>query len=209
MNQGRQTGQKQQPGKAQRKQHVLAIALIHRFRVLDKQFSQHCALHLNCVQAIATLAGRFHIDDLDRKILNVIQRAADTPLESIGDQVGLSRNAVWRRIKSMETAGFIRGRRTELDAAKLGFGLMVFMQIRTQSHDPNWQTEFSNATQSIPGILNVYRMTGDLDYLIRARVADMADYDRLYQQLIKRVPLSDVAASFVMEEVKDDPVLPL
>ena len=149
------------------------------------------------------------IDDLDRKILNVIQRAADTPLESIGDRVGLSRNAVWRRIKSMETAGFIRGRRTELDATKLGLGLMVFMQIRTQSHDPNWQTEFSNATQSIPGILNVYRMTGDLDYLIRARVADMADYDRLYQQLIKRVPLSDVAASFVMEEIKDDPVLPL
>ena len=149
------------------------------------------------------------IDTLDRKILTVLQRASDTPLESIGDQVGLSRNAVWRRIRAMDAAGIIRARRVELDAAKLGLGLMVFMQIRTQSHDPDWQNIFSRATRDIPGILNVYRMTGDLDYLIRARVADMADYDRLYQQLIKRVPLSDVAASFVMEEIKDDATLPL
>lgn len=149
------------------------------------------------------------IDDLDRKILNVIQRAADTPLDAIGDAVNLSRNAVWRRIKAMEAAGIIRARRAELDPAKLGLGLMVFMQIRTQNHDADWHDTFSKATRTIPGILNVYRMTGDLDYLIRARVADMPDYDRLYQQLIKRVPLSDVAASFVMEEIKDDPVLPL
>ncbi|WP_050931727.1 Lrp/AsnC family transcriptional regulator [Aestuariivita boseongensis] len=149
------------------------------------------------------------IDTLDRKILTVLQRSADMPLEAIGDQVGLSRNAVWRRIKALEATGIIRARRAELDAGKLGLGLMVFMQIRTHSHDPDWQGTFAKATQTIPGILNVYRMTGDLDYLIRARVADMADYDRLYQQLIKRVPLSDVAASFVMEEIKDDPVLPL
>lgn len=149
------------------------------------------------------------IDTLDRKILSVLQRAADTPLESIGEEVGLSRNAVWRRIKALEAAGIIQGRHAALDPRKLGLGLMVFMQIRTHSHDPNWQESFSKATQTIPGILSVYRMTGDLDYLIRARVADMADYDRLYQQLIKRVALSDVAASFVMEEIKDDPVLPL
>ena len=150
-----------------------------------------------------------NIDTFDRKILTVLQQASDTPLEAIGDQVGLSRNAVWRRIKAMEADGIIRGRHADLDPQKLGLGLMVFMQIRTHSHDPNWQTQFSNATRAIPGILSVYRMTGDLDYLIRARVADMADYDRLYQQLIKRVPLSDVAASFVMEDIKDDPVLPL
>ena len=149
------------------------------------------------------------IDTLDRKILSVLQRAADTPLESIGEEVGLSRNAVWRRVKALESAGIIQGRHAALDPRKLGLGLMVFMQIRTHSHDPNWQESFSKATQTIPGILSVYRMTGDLDYLIRARVADMADYDRLYQQLIKRVALSDVAASFVMEEIKDDPVLPL
>ena len=149
------------------------------------------------------------IDTMDRAILNVLQRSADIPLDSIGETVGLSRNAVWRRIKAMEQAGIIRARRAELDAAKLGLGLMVFMQIRTHSHDPDWQNQFSRATRAIPGIQHVYRMTGDLDYLIQARVADMADYDRLYQQLIQRVPISDVAASFVMEEIKDDPTLPL
>lgn len=150
-----------------------------------------------------------NIDTYDRKILAILQHACDTPLDSIGAQVNLSRNAVWRRIKAMEAAGIIRARRAELDAEKLGLGLMVFIQIRTQSHDPDWQAAFSRATRSLPGILNVYRMTGELDYLIRARVSDMADYDRLYQRLIARVPLSDVSASFVMEEIKDDPVLPL
>ncbi|MCE8008233.1 Lrp/AsnC family transcriptional regulator [Aestuariivita sp.] len=150
-----------------------------------------------------------NIDTLDRKILTVLQRACDTPLEAIGEEVGLSRNAVWRRIRALDATGIIRARRAELDAARLGLGLMVFMQIRTQSHDPDWQKAFSAATRALTGILSVYRMTGDLDYLIRARVADMADYDRLYQALIARVPLSDVSASFVMEEIKDDPALPL
>lgn len=149
------------------------------------------------------------IDALDRRILTVLQRAADTPLDAIGESVGLSRNAVWRRIKAMEASGIIRARRAELDAGRLGLGLMVFMQIKTNSHDPNWQTLFSKATRAIPQILNVYRMTGELDYLIRARVSDMADYDRLYQTLIKRVPLTDVSASFVMEEIKDGAILPL
>ena len=149
------------------------------------------------------------IDTFDTQILTILQRQADLPLETIGDRVGLSRNAVWRRIRALEAAGIIRARRAELDPTKLGLGLMVFMQIRTQSHDPDWQGQFARAVQLIPGILSAYRMTGDLDYLIRARVADMADYDRLYQQLIRRVPLSDVSASFVMEDIKDDPALPL
>ena len=79
----------------------------------------------------------------------------------------------------------------------------------TQDHNPDWLDRFRRATRSIPEILGVYRMTGDLDYLIRARVADMADYDRLYQQLIARIELSDVSASFVMEEIKDSTELPL
>ena len=149
------------------------------------------------------------IDTTDRAILTILQRACDTPLDAIGEAVGLSRNGVWRRIRALEAAGVIKARRATLDPTKLDLSLMVFMQVRTQSHDPDWQQKFSTATQAIPGILSVYRMTGDLDYLIRARVADMADYDRLYQQLIRRVPLSDVSASFVMEEIKDDPVLPL
>jgi len=149
------------------------------------------------------------IDTLDRKILGALQRDATLSLDSLGAQVGLSRNACWRRVRTLEEAGIITGRIATLDAGKLGLGLSVFMQIRTNAHAPDWLQKFSAATKSMPEIQGVYRMSGDLDYLIRARVADMAGYDRLYQRLIARVPLSDVSASFVMEEIKETAELPL
>lgn len=148
-------------------------------------------------------------DDIDRRILRELQRDAGQSLDALGEVVHLSRNACWRRIRALEAAGVIKGRVTLLDAAKLGLGLTVFMQIRTNAHAPDWLATFSKATHDMPEILGVYRMTGDLDYLIRARVADMAGYDQLYQALIRRVPLSDVSASFVMEEIKETTQLPL
>lgn len=149
------------------------------------------------------------IDTIDRRILTELQRDAGQSLDAIGDAVGLSRNACWRRIGAMEKAGVIKGRVTLLDAEKLGLSLTVFIQIRTSSHAADWLKTFSAATKGIPEIMGVYRMSGDLDYLIRAQVADMAGYDRLYQRLISKVPLSDVSASFVMEEIKDTTALPL
>ena len=149
------------------------------------------------------------LDELDRKILTELQRHADTPLDALGQVVGLSRNACWRRIKAMEAAGVIRARVALLDAAQIGLPLTVFMQIRAAAHDAEWLDRFARATRAMPQIQGVYRMTGDLDYLICARVADMADYDRLYQTLIARVPLGDVSASFVMEEIKHSTELPL
>lgn len=149
------------------------------------------------------------LDEFDRKILTELQRDAALALEKLGERVGLSRNACWRRIRALETAGIIRGRVTLLDPGKLGLGLMVFMQVRAAAHDAGWLEKFARATTSIPEIQGVYRMSGDLDYLIRARVADMADYDRLYQTLIARVPMADVSASFVMEEIKDTSELPM
>ncbi|MEP1519142.1 Lrp/AsnC family transcriptional regulator [Ascidiaceihabitans sp.] len=149
------------------------------------------------------------LDTIDRKILKHLQRDASLSLENLGEEVGLSRNACWRRVKTLEDSGVITGRVALVAPLAIDLGLMVFMQVRTNQHDPDWAVRFSQATRAIPGILSVYRMTGDLDYLIRARVADMADYDRLYQQLIKRLPLSDVSASFVMEEIKDGTALPV
>jgi len=150
-----------------------------------------------------------NIDDLDRRILKELQRDAGQSLDALGEVVHLSRNACWRRIRALEAAGVIKGRVTLLDAGKLGLGLTVFMQIRTNAHAPDWLAAFKKATQDMPEILSVFRMSGDLDYLIRARVADMAGYDQLYQALIRRVPLSDVSASFVMEEIKETTQLPL
>jgi Lrp/AsnC family transcriptional regulator len=150
-----------------------------------------------------------NVDAIDRKILSALQRDAAQSLDVLGVEVGLSRNACWRRIRALEDAGVITGRIATLDARKLGLGLTVFMQIRTNAHAPDWLQKFSAATKAMPEIQGVYRMSGDLDYLIRARVADMAGYDQLYQRLIARVPLSDVSASFVMEEIKETAQLPL
>lgn len=149
------------------------------------------------------------IDDHDRRILTELQLDADQSLDRLGERIGLSRNACWRRIRNLEKAGIIRARVALLDATKIGLGLTVFIQIRTNSHAPDWLAKFNHATTTMPEIQGVYRMSGDLDYLIRARVADMAGYDALYQRLIRKVPLSDVAASFVMEEIKETTALPL
>ncbi|MCK0143558.1 Lrp/AsnC family transcriptional regulator [Aliiroseovarius sp. F20344] len=149
------------------------------------------------------------IDTIDRKILSALQHDADQSLEDLGARVGLSRNACWRRMRNLQESGLIRKRVALLDPQKLGLGLSVFIQVRTSNHDPKWLTRFSRAVKLMPEILGAYRMTGDLDYLIHARVRDVQDYDALYQRLIEKVELSDVSASFVMEELKETTELSL
>jgi Lrp/AsnC family transcriptional regulator len=123
--------------------------------------------------------------------------------------VGLSRNACWRRIRLMEEAGVIRGRVALLDAEALGCPLEVMVLIRTSSHAPDWMENFQRIVRAMPEVIGAYRMTGDLDYLLRVRVADMAAYDAFYKRVIARVELSDISASFVMEEIKETTALPV
>ncbi|WP_298557779.1 Lrp/AsnC family transcriptional regulator [uncultured Aliiroseovarius sp.] len=149
------------------------------------------------------------IDTIDRKILSALQQDADQSLEDLGAKVGLSRNACWRRVRILQESGIIRKRVALLDPQKLGLGLSVFIQVRTSNHDPDWLGKFARAVKLMPEILGAYRMTGDLDYLIHARVNDVKDYDALYQRLIEKVDLSDVSASFVMEELKETTELSL
>ena len=148
-------------------------------------------------------------DEIDRRILRQLQRECDISLDMLSLEIGLSRNACWRRIKHMQEAGFIRKRVALLDAPKLGLGLTVYIQVRAEKHAAGWSAAFARATRSIPEITGVFRMSGDLDYLIRAHVADMAGYDRLYQKMIAEVSMADVSASFVMESIKDTTELPI
>jgi len=149
------------------------------------------------------------LDTIDRRLLAELQRDGTLSVDRLSERVSLSRNACWRRVKMLEEAGVITGRVALVDAEKLGLGLSVFIIVRTSSHDPAWLAKFRDAATSFPEITGVYRMSGDLDYVLRARVADVKAYDRLYQRLIAKVPLSDVSASFVMEEIKDTTVLPV
>jgi Lrp/AsnC family transcriptional regulator len=151
---------------------------------------------------------KFEIDPMDRMILAELQRDGTLSVDQLSERVSLSRNACWRRVKLMEEAGIITGRVALVNAEKLGFGLSVFILVRTTHHEPDWLKKFRDAVSSIPEIIGVYRMSGDLDYVLRARVPDVKAYDRLYQRLIAKVPLSDVSASFVMEEIKETMELP-
>ncbi len=148
-------------------------------------------------------------DIFDRRILALLQRDASLPLDDIGAEVGLSRNAVWRRQRALEETGVIRRRVALVDPDKLGLGLTVFMQIRVKDHTPGWLERLAQAVREMPEILGAYRTTGDRDFMIRARVADMKAYDALYHRLIRRVELAEVSASFVMEELKETTALPL
>lgn len=149
------------------------------------------------------------LDSTDFAILALLQEDADRPIQQIADAVHLSQNACWRRIRQMEEAGVIRKRVALLDAAKLGSGLTVFVQVRAAEHSEKWLEDFAAAVKTVPEIVEFYRMTGEIDYLLKMRVADMAGYDRAYKALIGAARLADVSASFAMEEIKITTAIPL
>jgi Lrp/AsnC family transcriptional regulator len=149
------------------------------------------------------------LDTIDTRLLSELQRDATLSMDELSARVALSRNACWRRIRALEEAGVIRGRVALLDPQAVGCGLSVIVMIRTNRHDADWMALFDRAVRSLPEIVGAHRMTGDLDYILRVRVADVPAYDAFYKRLIERVPLSDVSASFVMEDIKDTTALPL
>jgi len=148
-------------------------------------------------------------DDIDRRLLTALQANASESIERLGEQIGLSRNACWNRIRRLEAAGIIKAQVFLLEPEKINLGLSVFIFIRTSEHDPQWLETFEREIRTMPEVLGAYRMSGDLDYLIRARVPNVAAYDALYQRLIRKVRLVNVSASFVMQEIKETTALPL
>ena len=148
------------------------------------------------------------IDKTDKKLLSIMQEDASRSVADLADQCAISKSACWRRIQKLEAAGVIKQRVTLLDPKKIGLGLTVWISIRTNQHNAEWADNFSHVVQDVSGVLEVYRLGGQIDYLIKAVVADMHDYDNLYQQLIK-ADLFDVTASFVMEEIKFTSALPV
>jgi len=149
------------------------------------------------------------MDTTDRKLLDLLQRDAGLSLDELSARAALSRNACWRRIKRLEDDGVIKARVTLLDAGRINVGLTAFIALRTTEHSAKWLEQFSRAVRDIPEIVGVYRMTGDVDYLLQAVIPDVAAYDALYKRLIGRITLADVSSSFVMEEIKATTVLPL
>ena len=142
------------------------------------------------------------MDATDRRILALLQADASLSVAEIAAQVNLSQTPCWRRIQKMEEAGIIRGRVALADPDKLGLGLTVFVEIMTGDHSGDWLERFAGAVTEMPEVMEVYRMAGDVDYLLRIAVANMAAYDAFYRRLIALLPLKNVTSRFAMERVK-------
>jgi Lrp/AsnC family transcriptional regulator len=149
------------------------------------------------------------LDPIDQKILGVLQRDATLPVAEVARQVGLSPSPCWRRIQRLEEEGFIRARVALLDAEKLNVGVTAFVAVRTNQHELGWLQKFADALSDFPEVVEFYRMSGDIDYLMRVVVPDIAAYDAFYKRLIARVSLVDVSSSFAMETIKYTTALPV
>lgn len=149
------------------------------------------------------------MDDIDRRILDVLQTEAGLPVAEIASRVGLSTTPCWRRIQNLEKSGVIRGRVAVLDRQAINLGVTVIVRVRTGRHDIEWLELFARAVADIDEVVEVYRMSGDIDYVLKVVVPDIAAYDAIYKRLISAVPMTDVSSNFAMEEIKFATKLPL
>jgi Lrp/AsnC family transcriptional regulator, cysteine-sensing transcriptional activator len=149
------------------------------------------------------------LDRMDRKILDILQKDCTLPVAEIGKRVGLSTTPCWRRIQKLEELGVIQSRVALLDAKKVNVGVTVFVSITTSHHTEQWLDRFHAALNDFPEVVEFYRMSGQVDYLLRVVVPDIERYDAFYKKLISKIELSDVSSAFAMEQIKFTTALPL
>lgn len=149
------------------------------------------------------------IDAADRTILRLLQEDCSVSVDAIAETLGLSKNATWRRIRQLEAAGTIRKQVALVDPAALGLSAIAIVMIKTADHSAAWLRKFRDAIVQLPNVQSAYRMTGDLDYMLRVRVSGIEDYDAFYRKLVELIDFSDVSTSFVMEEIVETTALPV
>jgi len=149
------------------------------------------------------------IDDTDRRILAEVQRNAALSLAELADKVGLSSTPCWRRVQRLEKAGILSKRVALLDPDALNLGVTVFVRLKTDQHDRAWLDRFAAGVVAIPEVVEVWRMSGEIDYLLKVVVPDIAGYDAVYKRLIAAAPFADVSSNFAMERIKVTTELPL
>ena len=149
------------------------------------------------------------MDDIDRRILRELQRDASQPVAAIAEKAGISTTPCWRRIQNMEKSGVIARRVALLDRDALNVGVTVFVNIRTNAHSAEALEILAREVSHIEEVVDFYRMSGTVDYMLRVVVPDIAGYDAVYKRLIQVPGLTDVSSSFAMEEIKSTNALPL
>jgi Lrp/AsnC family transcriptional regulator len=149
------------------------------------------------------------MDAIDRKILTVLQEDASLAVAEIGNRVGLSSTPCWKRIQRLEADGVILRRVALVDQDSVGLGITVFVSVETGDHSREWLERFAKTVSSMPEVMEFYRMAGDVDYMLRVVVRDIAGYDAFYKRLIAAVPLTNVTSRFAMEKIKSTTALPI
>ena len=149
------------------------------------------------------------VDDIDKQILDILQKDTTISTAEIATRVGLSTTPCWRRIQLLEQAGYLTKRVALVDRAKVNASLDVFVSVRTNRHQIDWIERFRQVVSKMPQVVEVYRMSGDVDYLMRIVVPDMTAYDSFYKDLVSQLELSDVSSGFAMERLKYTTAVPL
>lgn len=149
------------------------------------------------------------MDAIDRKILAVVQQDASLSVAEIGHRVGLSSTPCWKRLQRLEADGVIMRKVALIDPDKLGLGITVFVSVETGDHSQDWLRRFAEVVGAMPEVMEFYRMAGDVDYMLRVVVPDIAGYDTFYKKLIATVPLKNVTSRFSMERIKSTTALPI
>jgi Lrp/AsnC family transcriptional regulator len=149
------------------------------------------------------------MDPTDKKILDLLQADASLTVKQIAEQIPLSTTPCWKRIQKLEENGFIRARVALLDPKKVNADVTVFVAIKTGQHTREWIERFNKAVAELPEVMEIYRMSGEIDYLLRVVVGSIEAYDQFYKKLIDRIELSNVTSSFAMEQIKYTTALPI
>lgn len=142
------------------------------------------------------------MDATDTKILTLLQEDASISIAELAQKVNLSQTPCWKRVQRLEATGVIQKRVALVDPEKVGLGLTVFVSIETSDHSGEWLQRFADFVSAMPEVMEFYRMAGDVDYMLRVVVPDMAAYDRFYKRLIGEIPLKNVTSRFAMQRVK-------
>ncbi len=149
------------------------------------------------------------MDEIDRKLLSLLQEDATLAMAQLADQVGLSATPVWKRVQKLEAAGVITRRVALIEPERIGVDLIVFVAIEAPEHSPAWMAGFAAAIGTMPEVMEAYRMAGEVDYMLRVAVPDMAEFDTFYKRLVALVPLKNVTSRFSMERLKHTTAYPL
>ena len=150
-----------------------------------------------------------HLNEIDLRLIAILQQDASIAVDELASRVGLTKTPCWRRLQKLDKSGVIKRKVALLDAKLLDLSVSVFVQVKTSKHDSDWLEQFSATVSAFPEVVDFYRMSGEYDYLLRVVVKDIASYDAFYQRFIQATSLTDVTSSFAMEEIKRSTELPL